>query len=132
MSEIYYFGCVRNIGHYLFKPSERGPVQPHGPESRKMAWARICDGGLGLGDDEEPQDEGRGTWAYIRGYSIVSFWDRTVDSRGGSTSSFLLKGMHSFATVIHTAENFFPNIFKRFNFKPMMPNAPDVESTHGS
>lgn len=121
MSEIYYFGCVGGIGHHLHKPSEHGPVRPDRREHRKVAWMKICDGGLGLEDIDGGNTEGCGIWAYVRGYSIVSFWDRSIDSRGGSTSSFLVKGLHSFAAVLECAENFFPNIFKRYTFKPIIP-----------
>jgi hypothetical protein len=114
MSDVLYFGCVREIGHYLFMASETGAFKPHGKRARDLAWTRICDGGL-LGEGD--QVEGSAVWSYVGGYSIVSFWDRSVDKRGGSSSSFLVPGMHSLSEVLVAAGFAFPDIFERFKFE---------------
>lgn len=110
-----YFGCVGRVGHYVYVPGDHGPVTPHFMRGRKLTWTTICDGGL-MDCNREEQIEGVATWSHIKGYSIVSFWDRTVDSRFGSSSSFLVRGMHSFSEVIEAAREVFPSIFKRFKF----------------
>lgn len=111
-----YFGCVGQVGHYLYMPGDRGPVQPHGMESRRLAWASICDGGL-MDANREEQVEGAATWSHVKGYSIVSFWDRSVDSRFASSSSFLVYGVVSFDQVLDISRKMFPTIFERFKFE---------------
>lgn len=112
---VLYFGCFGEIGHYLYVPSDRGPVSAPVKMARDLAWTRICDGGLL--EEGGDQDEGSAVWSFVRGYSIVSFWDRSGDSRGGSSSSFLLHGMHSSAEVLVAAGLAFPQIFERFRFE---------------
>jgi hypothetical protein len=112
MSRIYYHGCVGEVGHRMYGP------EPEGLDMDKreiMRWSRLCDGGL-LPERGE-QVEGQAIWSYARGHSIVSFWDRSVDSRGGSSSSFLLEGLYSFGSVMSAARKAFPGIFARFNFE---------------
>lgn len=113
MAKAYYFGCVGGAGHYLFE-ANGGP--PFSSGSRTMDWTRFCDGGL-LKDTDPKEIEGKATWSYLNGYSIISFWDRSVDKRGGCCSSFLVPGLLSFSLVLQTAKEVFPTIFERFKFE---------------
>jgi hypothetical protein len=116
-----YFGCYGEAGHYLYCAvkgllGRRNLSKTHDRKfSQAMKWTRVCDGIL-LPNDEA-QIPGEGTWSFVRGYSIVSFWDRSGDDRGNSLSCFLVKGHHSFEEVLEIAKEAFPKLFSRFNFE---------------
>jgi hypothetical protein len=46
----------------------------------------------------------------------MSFWDRSVDSRNGSSSTFLAEGRHTFQDMKVIARDHFPQVMARLNF----------------
>lgn len=47
-------------------------------------------------------------------WTVLSFWDRSEDSRMGSNSSFVIEGGHDFRSTVAIAERHFPILFERF------------------
>lgn len=120
----YYFGCWGQTGHYLYEPSGR------------TTWNRITpnihggslDGGF-CGDPalaryrygetvptwshEGAQPEGRARITHLDGWTILAFWDRSLDRRDASNSAFLLQGTHDFQAMVAMASARFPSVWKR-------------------
>lgn len=116
--EAFYFGCRSKElhGHYLFDKDLRlvNSLIPAGFPVRK----ETLDGGLmpiGLG-----QDEGKGVLVYFftdKWWTVLSFWDKSVDRRYNSTSVFMLSGKHNFRETIIITKEIFPSIWERINFE---------------
>lgn len=109
-SQVWYFGCIGQSGHYLWRtPREKaGSVE-------EMRWTRTgIDSGFAPPDSDE---QGRALRHYVHGHTIVSFWDRSVDKRGACNSSFIMRGDHSFATVVAAARVAYPQVWARFPFE---------------
>ncbi len=109
MNEPIYFGCVERIGHYCYA-ADLGRATWRG----RREWVNRLDGLL------PPLDttvQGVATLAYIHGFSILAFWDRSVDNRPGSNSVFLIPGRWSFEETLERARVTFPKIFDRFQFE---------------
>lgn len=112
MNDVLYFGYFGVAGHYLYCSVDG---KPRRNLDQRLEWMTMCDGTL-LPQDP-PQVEGEATLSFHHGYSVVSFWDRSGDSRGNSNSSFLAKGTHSFEEVLEMAREAFPALFDRFDFE---------------
>lgn len=121
MNEAFYFGCIRRAGHYFFGPDLQaiysftnpvpwtevdGKLSPHAPGCKgkyscKCLWS----------------EEGRAILHHKEGWTALSFWDRSVDSRGGCNSSFFFKGNFTFGEMVDMANKHFPVVMGRFNFQ---------------
>lgn len=59
-------------------------------------------------------------WAALHkrdGWTLISFYDRSVDSRPGSNSSFLAEGNFTFEEMLGIAREYFPRVMSRFTFE---------------
>ena len=121
LQEPYYFGCVSEMGHYPFNTRYRTP-------SIEVSRALTSyDGGqkgntiLPYGfKDSSKQVEGHAGLTYQAdlGVTVLAFWDRSIDHRGGSWSGFFLPGKISEpAEAIEAAKEAFPDIWQRFTFE---------------
>lgn len=111
---MYYFGCVGDAGHFLW--DHLGNRLSHSAADRLLSFKfTILD--ACLLSPNAPQTEGLAAVAHIGGWSILSFWDRSVDSRPGSNSSFLMPGTWDYETMSAEAKRRFPDIWNRFNFE---------------
>jgi hypothetical protein len=103
---IYYFGCIGESGHYLWVSDMRKSLDSIGP------WGWEIDGGLA------PAGHGRELVAaihHLNGWTAVSFWDRSVDTRSGSNSTFLVHANLGFDEIVRLARQDFPGVFKRLS-----------------
>lgn len=57
--------------------------------------------------------QGRGFVHYRDGWTIVSWWDRSADTRGGCCAVFLVEGRHRWAEAIAHARQVFPRELAR-------------------
>lgn len=114
----YYFGCIRKSGHYMFKPRENyNAIDEKFLDSNPWGYSvdeKLC--------PEGPQTEGIALVHYKDGWTALSFWDRSVDKRGGCNSNFLAEGTFSFEEMLAIAREKFPNVMKRFSFKIINAN----------
>lgn len=106
MAEPLYFGCWGGVGHHLRRPDGShvyggwdldGPYCPY-----EGKWR-----------EGQPQGQARLTLEDER--TVLSFWDRTVDSRGGSHSTFVLPPGLDFAGAVIAARAAFPAIWQRLD-----------------
>ena len=117
---IIYLGCNRGAGHFHFVPGMRS-LHSFDSKAYELNFPALCklDGGFAPQDTE---DEGE-AWYHIANvngvrYNVLSFWDSSVDERGGSNSTFLLiSPPKSFAEAIAECRAAFPEVFQRFKFE---------------
>lgn len=111
-SNVQYFGCIGQIGHHLFDVNERHLNYDRHP------LAKFLDGGF-LRLCEAPDIKAREGWVYVTrigtSWTVLSFWDHTVDGRPGSNSNFILPGAFSYKDAMDWSRQAFPQVFARFN-----------------
>ena len=107
----YYFGCVGDAGHYLHDTHLRHVRG--GRDSTLLPWDRI-DGKLA--PQGPRQVEGQAVLHHKDGWTALSFWDRSVDSRGGSNSNFFFNDTLTFEVALLVAQERFPKVWERFTF----------------
>jgi len=124
VSRCYYFGCVGSPGHYWFGlPQEwHGRPQdfPFEHIDGKFAPRVYVSGYKPYNYDEA--SEGQASITYINDnnhmiWTVLAFWDRSVDKRGGCNSNFIMQGRHSFDGAVAIAKERFPSIWQRFKFE---------------
>lgn len=125
---MYYFGCWGCLGHYLYDSQQRSVNDdkseiPH-------AWRRgALDGAFaprrGSGRYSEEYPQGVAAHTSKDGWTLIAFWDRTGDSRGNSSSTFLAKGDFTFEQMVAMAKFEFPDLWKRFRFEVKKLESPE-------
>lgn len=116
-----YFGCVHEAGHgwfsrHLLSAAADGRlVQPALGRHVDTGFAP----GMSVGGPHDkrifPEVEGDAALHHLPGgsWTVLSYWDRSVDSRPGSHSTFVAAGKHSYATMVAIIEAQFPSIWAR-------------------
>jgi len=111
---IYYFGKLKEPGHYLYAPGGRTVSHSFAVANLPLRY-EVLDGGL-LPQCDEVQ--GKQHLSIVNGWTIVSMWDRSGDSRGRSNSSFLAEGVMTREELMQIARHAFPDVVARIeNFK---------------
>lgn len=117
MSRVFFFGVLtgRGAGHYLHTPDgeivgrEKAilPVALHRldgvwcapvPRTTEEVWYSTS------GYDTE----GQGYIHYVDGWTVISWWDRSEDSRGNCCAAFLIEGRHTWDNALNAASAAFP------------------------
>lgn len=110
-TQVYYFGCDGQAGHYMHLPTMR-------TDTKFMygnPWGLSIDGGLLKGAKE------RYVLAKKDGWTALSFWDNTVDKRPGSHSTFLAQGEFTLEQMFELAHKNFPQIAARVSLPAARP-----------
>ena len=113
MNRVLYFGCWRDVGHYIWTP-DRGRSLDCG----QTPWGYSVDGKLQKRGGKVCRGEGIPDDAMLHhedGWTAFAFWDRTVDRRPGSCSVFLATGEHSREGMLNIARETFPEIWDRLH-----------------
>lgn len=111
IGKCYYCGCYNETGHYLW--DERNH-KVHYVKGIPFRW-EILDGGLL--PPHEPETEGLAEIIHIGSWTIITFWDRSVDKRGGSCSAFVIPAHVWFDEAVAIAKERFPSVWNRFPFE---------------
>ena len=112
IAHVIYFGCM-DQGHHAHRPGgEKLRFGVH--HTRKYQWIQQLDGFLP--PQGVSQLQGAATFHSIHGFSIVSFWDRSQDTRPGSSSTFFVEGAWTYEETLERALEAFPKVFARFMF----------------
>jgi hypothetical protein len=106
---IYYFGCLDLSGHYMFSPDRK----KNNRFTYANPWGTKIDGGL---CPAGPQGQGHAHLHRRDGWTALSFWDRSVDTRHTSNSTFLVHGTFSFEEMVSLAGKHFPQVINRLKF----------------
>ncbi len=117
----FYFGCWDRPGHFLYDTSGRCSDRQT-PADFPVEY-RILDGGLL--PPNQPQKQGRLSVWRTNGWAIISFWDRSVDSRGGCNSAFVVRDCDTPSSdleLLQQAFDVFPQVFERFDFDLILPS----------
>jgi hypothetical protein len=109
---IYYFGCWDSIGHHLYTPGGRY-ADDNIKNLLPCKWENL-DGGF---SPEETNTQGIAKLTHIEDWTIVSFWDYSVDTRHGSHSTFIIDEILDIDKALMAARNVYPGIFARYKFQ---------------
>lgn len=112
---IYFFGCIRQPGHYWWAPPHqnlkfRAPPEIGIPD----AWERI-DGNF-VPEGTSYNVEGHASLLYEDDWTLLAFWDRTIDKRPGSNAAFVARGTLSFDEICDLAKEHFAGVWARFHY----------------
>lgn len=114
-TKILLFGCGEDAGHFLHRPSAGRPVTDYGVMRRLPA---LVSGNLdGVFPPQRHRKEfvprrvvleiGADTW------TVLAWWDYSVDNRGGSNTALIWKGRHTNDEMIQAAAEAFPWAIER-------------------
>ena len=119
MPNSFYFGCWKSAGHFLHYENGQHVYERDEAFPKDFpVTVHTLDGGL-LGYPEQ-EIEGKAVLSHIGDWTVISFWDRSVDSRGKSNSSFVMRGKWDFSTALGIAKSSFPSVFSRFGFEVVL------------
>ena len=107
---MYYFGCPVVPGHYLYATTG-AKIYKH-----KLPW-KYCSLDSTLCPTDPKQPEGLAWLHHKDGWTAISFWDRSGDSRRNSNSAFLTEGTYTFTEMLDISKIQFPDIWARFTFE---------------
>lgn len=115
-----YFGPWGNVGHYFYSEEGRRIYDYPHPD---VPWKQV-DGALcpNCAPDEAwkrtgPEVVGDAILHHKDGWTALSFWDRTVDTRPGSNSNYFAKGEFTFEEMVELAKRRFPDRWSRMKFE---------------
>jgi hypothetical protein len=111
--DAYFFGCWSpdRLGHFLY--DQNGCKPPCARNRELPIRADFLDGSLLFNVPDVP---GHAVLFHGRGWTFLSFWDRSGDSRPHSNSTFLLRGELTFAEAVTQAQQAFPARWARIQF----------------
>jgi hypothetical protein len=124
-----YFGCWDQTGHYLRRPDGQLSSKNVYDLMRREGIYPAIDGGFCPGSQTNPdgtvrrpergpyQEEGWARLSHFQGWSILAFWDRSVDSRFGANSAFIEKDYWDFDAMVVRAKAAYPKVWTRFTFE---------------
>ena len=114
--EMLFFGAVKQPGHFLWRPS--GCRAGHAFENALPFSYGILD--AGLIPKRAEQTEGHAGRSAVNGWTIVSFWDRSVDGRGMSNSAFVYPAEMSFDEMVRLSRIQIPWFWERVKFEVVL------------
>jgi hypothetical protein len=123
---VYYFGCLGEVGHYLHTTGAKRWPRASLPDDFVRLFGR---NGAGLDATMLPkqgagsQKQGVAHLHHVDGWTVLAFWDRSVDNRGGSNSAFVTRGELDFATMLEASRATWPQVFNRFAFDIVEANS---------
>jgi len=121
-TRVFYFGCWGDVGHYLWTPDGRR-ARSAGPFTALDLDGRFCPGVVGRTDRISPnvQPEGVAALHHANGWTVLAFWDRSVDRRRGSHSTYVIEGTHDFGEAVRISSAAFPRVWARYPFVSPLP-----------
>lgn len=122
--DVFYFGCGREPGHYLFSASGRQVWDL--PSDFPCPMHTLDSGFL---PPKLAENEGV-IWVWrVRKWAVVAFWDRSVDTRGKCNSAFVLREQpdspRSDDELLQAAFEAFPWVYARIKFRIVTPAGHD-------
>ena len=125
-----YFGPYRESGHFFY--TEEGFCHS-GDRYKDVPWAAgEIDGplqpGWPLPGDRlqrrtRPMCEGEAHLHHRNGWTALSFWDFSVDTRPGSSSTYIAQGIFTFEQMVTLAKERFAERWNRFKYEVKLVSA---------
>jgi len=112
LTKPYYFGCHKEVGHALYDVD----MNRNGIDlSREVVhYLHKFDS---LFCPQHTEENGIAEIHHLFGkFTVLAFWDNSIDSRPGSNSQFFLPNILSFDTALFQAMQSFNEVFMRFTF----------------
>lgn len=116
--EVLYYGCeLRESGHYAWRPNWQrwSAPTPFDSNLRLPGSATELDGGFTPPMSEEKNGKARLT--HVDGWTVLSFWDNSMDKRPGSHATFAVDDTVDFETILQLAREAYPAVFGRMQFE---------------
>lgn len=66
--------------------------------------------------DHSKEMEGHALLHHIKGWTALSFWDRSVDTRGGCNSTYFAEGEFTFEQIVEMAKTRFAERWNKMKF----------------
>ncbi len=110
-----FFGCIDRPGHYWWDETLNHAWKCPEDQALKKIDTGYCP------KDTAFQTDGEAALVHDNGYTILAFWDRSIDSRPGSNAAFAEEGVHSFDDMMTMAREKFPSLMKRFTIVLVRP-----------
>lgn len=118
--EAYFFGCWEQSGHFWRSAPPKNLQYPEiekrlGPDIHVRIDTGFCPGVMKGEQYKRSRDEVEGEAALhrVNGWTILSWWDRSVDKRGACNSNVVVLGEHNYATMLEVVRAQFPSLFAR-------------------
>lgn len=112
-NQCFYFGCWGSKGHFLWNAHGRhASNEEH--DSIPFSWYRLDGKFMAEGNK---QIQGKATLTIIDEHTVLSFPDRSVDSRGGCHSTFVAGGVFDFDQMVELSKAAFGQVWKRYEFE---------------
>src|SRR4051812_43443145 len=111
---VYYFGCGEGYGHFWFLPRgerTRGWQSSSAvADAMRTVFPRI-DGIFTPNDC--PEVEGEAKLTYVNGWTVLAWWDRSVDHRGKANSALVCHLPRDFDQMVALLAILFPEVSRR-------------------
>jgi hypothetical protein len=122
MTSVYYYGPLERPGHHFFY--ENGMSLSH-DERALIPWKEWeIDGKLQPGCwcdrghwEHGQENEGEALLHQKDGWTLISFWDRTIDHRFACNSSYIAKGIFTFEQMVELAKVRFAERWNKMKFE---------------
>lgn len=101
MTDVFFFGCLHDLGHYFHYLDGRRELRIDG-----LPWpSHSVDGGF---QPPATDEEGQALRHVKDGWTVVAYWDRSVDKRPGSCSALIVHGVMTTPEAVELVGNAFP------------------------
>lgn len=113
-TEVFYFGCGASHGHYWWEPQKQG--REWGRQNSSTAADAMRKVFPRIDGEFPPKDTERAgvcTLTYRDGWSVLAWWDYSVDKRPRSNSVLVARGTHSFDEMMLLLNAEFSNVASR-------------------
>jgi len=136
---VMYHGCWAGVGHHLHTVDGYYPKHPafRAWDMRANSPSHFISNGLSWtckrklpGVALEAEGVARVTHVtctFGKTWTVLGFWDRSVDKRYNSWSMFIATGTHDFDTMVQLAKRDFPHIWERYTFEVVREPMTTVE-----
>lgn len=130
-----YYGPWAQSGHYFFY--ENGQ-EVYSEERSKLGWKMTeIDGVMqpGCPDPNDrlqrhgPRVQGEALLHHRNGWTALSFWDSSVDTRPGCNSTYIAEGIFTFEEMVELAKTRFAVRWNKMNFQVVLRDKEEKNET---
>lgn len=114
---MFYFGPWDSAGHHLYDENGRSVRNRGSFPWNEWDSANGIDGKLQPETEGYYQVEGVAAIHHKDGWTALSFWDRTVDTRYGCNSNYFAEGVFTFDEMVEMAKTRFAARWDKMNFE---------------
>lgn len=130
---MYYFGPWDCAGHYFFDEHGRDTFERN---ISRFPFGHYGEGRIGVDcrlqpgcfqdergrrrRDHSKEIEGHAALHHIGGWTALSFWDRSVDTRGACNSTYFAEGIFTFEEMVEMAKTRFAKRWNKMKFEVLL------------